>query len=60
MRSTSWGDRVAVALITNSALTRQEMIEELCLRFGLQLPSGVSKPAALVALEKHLIGVRAR
>ena len=55
-----WGDRVAVALITNSALTRQEMIEELCLRFGLQLPSGVSKPAALVALEKHLIGVRAR
>lgn len=55
-----WGDRVAVALITNSALTRQELIEEICLRFGLQLPSGVSKPAALVALEKHLITVRAR
>ena len=55
-----WGDRVSVALITNSALTRQEMLEEICLRFGLNLPSGVSKPAALVALEKHLVTVRAR
>ncbi len=55
-----WGDRVAVALITNSALTRQEMLEEICLRFGLQLPVGVSKPAALVALEKHLVTVRSR
>lgn len=55
-----WGDRAAVALITNSALTRQEMIEEICLRFGLELPSGVSKPAALAALEKHLVTVRAR
>ncbi|MFM8559243.1 MAG: ExeA family protein, partial [bacterium] len=55
-----WGDRVAVALITNSSLTRQELIEEVCLRFGLQLPSGVSKPAAFMALEKNLITVRAR
>src|SRR5262245_12364781 len=55
-----WGDRVAVALITNSALTRQEMLEEICLRFGIELPPGVSKPAALVLLEKHLVGVRNR
>ena len=55
-----WGDRVAVALITNSALSRQEMLEEICLRFGLELPPSVSKPAALVALEKHLITVRGR
>jgi type II secretory pathway predicted ATPase ExeA len=55
-----WGDQVAVALITNSALTRQEMLEEICLRFGIELPPGVSKPAALVMLEKHLVSVRSR
>jgi type II secretory pathway predicted ATPase ExeA len=55
-----WGESVAVALITNSALTRQEMLEEICLRFGIDLPSGVSKPAALVMLEKHLIAVKTR
>jgi len=49
-----------VALITNSALTRQEMLEEICLRFGIELPPGVSKPAALVLLERHLIAVRNR
>src|SRR5262245_60297345 len=51
-----WGDQVAVALITNSALTRQE----ICLRFGIELPPNVSKPAALVLLEKHLVGVKNR
>src|SRR5262245_14303647 len=55
-----WGDRVAVALITNSSLTRQEMLEEICLRFGLTVAPGTSKPALMVALEKHLIAVRAR
>jgi type II secretory pathway predicted ATPase ExeA len=55
-----WGDQVAVALITNSALTRQEMLEEICLRFGIELPPGVSKPSALVLLEKHLVNVRNR
>jgi type II secretory pathway predicted ATPase ExeA len=55
-----WGDRVAVALITNSSLTRQELLEEICLRFGMQMQPGVSKPAALVMLEKHLVAVRAR
>jgi general secretion pathway protein A len=55
-----WGDRVAVALITNSALSRQEMLEEICLRFGMELQPGISKPAALVMLEKHLIAVRSR
>jgi type II secretory pathway predicted ATPase ExeA len=55
-----WGDRVAVALITNSALSRQEMLEEICLRFGMELQPGISKPAALVMLEKHLIAVRGR
>lgn len=55
-----WGTEVAVALITNSALTRQELLEEIGLRFGMSLPSGVSKPQALVQLERHLLAVRQR
>lgn len=55
-----WGSSVSVGLITNSALTRQELIEEIALRFGLPLPPGSSKPQALVALERHLLGVRSR
>jgi type II secretory pathway predicted ATPase ExeA len=55
-----WGDRVAVALITNSSLTRQEMLEEICLRFGLPVQPNTSKPALMVTLEKHLIGVRGK
>jgi len=55
-----WGTTVTVALITNSALTRQELIEEIALRFGLPLPPGSSKPQALVQLERHLLGVRSR
>src|SRR5437867_5712895 len=49
-----WGTQVAVALITNSALTRQELIEEIDLRFGIDVPSGASKPQALAMLERHL------
>jgi len=55
-----WGSEVAVALITNSALTRQELLEEIGLRFGMSLPSGVSKPQALAQLERHLLAVRQR
>lgn len=55
-----WGTTVTVGLITNSALTRQELIEEIALRFGLPLPPGSSKPQALVQLERHLLAVRAR
>ncbi len=55
-----WGTEVSVALITNSALTRQELLEEIGLRFGMSMPSGVSKPQALVQLERHLLAVRQR
>ncbi|MEO5989866.1 MAG: AAA family ATPase [Candidatus Eisenbacteria bacterium] len=55
-----WGSEVSVALITNSALTRQELLEEIGLRFGMSFPSGVSKPQALVQLERHLLAVRQR
>lgn len=55
-----WGAQVSVALITNSALTRSELLEEICLRFGVALPAEVSKPKLLALLERHLLNVRAR
>src|SRR5262245_5804576 len=53
-------DRAVVALITNSRLTRDELLEEICLRFGVLVAGGISKPQALVQLERHLIAIRAR
>ncbi|MGH7730723.1 MAG: AAA family ATPase [Candidatus Eiseniibacteriota bacterium] len=55
-----WGSRAQVALITNSALTRGELLEEICLRFGVTVPSPLSKPLALVGLQKQLSAVRER
>ncbi|MBK7368631.1 MAG: AAA family ATPase [Candidatus Eisenbacteria bacterium] len=55
-----WGTQVTVALITNSALSRQELLEEICLRFGLSTSPGMSKPQMLAALERHLSAVRSR
>jgi type II secretory pathway predicted ATPase ExeA len=55
-----WGSKVSVALVTNSALTREEMIEEISLRFGLPLQAGTSKPQALAQLERHLLSVHNR
>src|SRR4029453_7940043 len=54
------GNRAKVALIINSRLTRDELIEEICLRFGVLVAGGISKPQALVQLERHLVAVRAR
>ncbi|MBI1796750.1 MAG: AAA family ATPase [Candidatus Eisenbacteria bacterium] len=55
-----WGERAVVALITNSALTRNELLEEICLRFGVATPGPMSKPQTLVQLEKLLTSVRER
>ncbi len=55
-----WGNQVSVALITNSALTRPELLEEICLRFGVPLPADASKPKMLTLLERHLLGIRSR
>src|SRR5262245_2618696 len=55
-----WGSRAVVALITNSALSRSELLEEICLRFGVSLPSPVSKPQALVELQRQLTAIRQR
>jgi type II secretory pathway predicted ATPase ExeA len=55
-----WQGQVQVALINNSALTRSELLEEICLKFGFNLPSGSTKPQVLNQLERHLLAVRAR
>jgi len=55
-----WKSRAVVALITNSALTRSELYEEICMRFGVPLSGPVSKPQLINQLERHLLVVRAR
>ena len=55
-----WHTRVVVALITNSALTRDELLEEICVRFGVTVPAGASKPQLLMCLERDLLAIRAR
>ncbi len=52
--------RVSVALITNSALTRGELLEEICLRFGITLPQPITKPQAMAQFERHLLALRGR
>jgi general secretion pathway protein A len=52
--------RAVVALITNSSLTRDELLEEICLRFGLAAAGTLSKPQAIVALERFLRQTRER
>src|SRR5215831_20351111 len=42
--------RAVVALITNTSLTRDELLEEVCLRFRLTAAATLSKPQAIVAL----------
>src|SRR6266571_8223212 len=54
-----WKGRVQVALVTNSALTRAELLEEICLRLGFGLPPGSSKPRVLAQLERHLLALQA-
>jgi type II secretory pathway predicted ATPase ExeA len=52
--------RVSVALITNSALTRSELLEEICLRFGVGVTPPATKPQAMARLEQHLLALRGR
>ena len=52
--------RVSVALITNSALTRSELLEEICLRFGAGVTPPATKPQTMTRLEQHLLALRGR
>jgi len=55
-----WKSRAVVALITNTALTRSELYEEICMRFGVPLSGTSTKPQLIQQLERHLLVVRAR
>ena len=55
-----WQSRVEVALITNSALSQNELLEEIALRFGVPISGPASKPQILSHLERVLAGVYAR
>src|SRR5512137_1126191 len=52
--------RISIALLTNSALDRRELLEEICLRFGVGITAPVSKPQAMAQLERHLLALRGR
>ena len=55
-----WQNRVVVALITNSALNRNELLEEIALRFGVPINGPASKPQILAHLEKSLLAIHRR
>jgi len=52
-----WEGRAIVGLITNSSLTRAELLEEIALRLGMTASAGASKPQIMVALERHLLEI---
>src|SRR5262245_4088180 len=55
-----WKSRAVVAVVTNSALSRNELLEEIGLRFGFAVPAGASKPQLLAQLERHLLALRTK
>ena len=50
--------RTWAAFITNPSLTRAELLEEICLRFGVDVAEQGSKPQRLARLERHLVEIR--
>ena len=55
-----WQSRVVVALITNSALNRNELLEEIALRFGVPVTGPATKPQILAHLERSLLAIHQR
>jgi type II secretory pathway predicted ATPase ExeA len=45
----------AIAFVSNSTLTIPELLEEICRRFGLEVPPAATKPALLGLLERFLL-----
>jgi type II secretory pathway predicted ATPase ExeA len=52
--------RALVASITNPMPTRAELLEEVCIRFGIPPEGPRTKPQALAQLERHLRDVQGR
>jgi len=57
---TDWEPRASIAYVANPSLSRAELLEEICLRFGIALPRSPTKPQALARLEQHLTEVGGR
>jgi general secretion pathway protein A len=55
-----WGDAAAVAFVTNPALTRTELVEEIVRRFGAEPAANASKPQLLAGFERALAENAAR
>jgi general secretion pathway protein A len=47
-----WDTRVAAAFVSNPALTRTELLEEIARRFGAEPPADATKPLLLARLER--------
>jgi type II secretory pathway predicted ATPase ExeA len=52
-----WGARAAVAFVTNPALSRTELLEEIIRRFGVTPPAEATKPQLIACLEQRLTEV---
>jgi type II secretory pathway predicted ATPase ExeA len=46
--------RYEIAFLTNSTLSPVELLEDVCRKFGIDVDSGVTKPALLQKLENYL------
>src|SRR5258706_162278 len=55
-----WKARAVVAVVTNSALSRNELLEEIALRLGFSVQGALSKPQILSHLERNLLALHAK
>jgi type II secretory pathway predicted ATPase ExeA len=53
-------ENASSAFITHPMLKRNELLEEICIRFEVELPESPSTPQALSRLERHLSELRSR
>src|SRR6185295_11423790 len=50
----------AAAFVSQPALDPRELLEEVCIRFEINLPKGASKPQVMSRLERHLADLRSK
>jgi type II secretory pathway predicted ATPase ExeA len=50
----------AAAFLSQSSIEPSELLEEVCIRFEINVPKGASKPQAMSRLERHLNDLRSK
>ena len=50
----------AAAFLTQPSLEAADLLEEVCIRFEINVPKGASKPQAMSRLERHLSDLRSK